>query len=218
MNILIQKWRNLKHGRKFAKLGKGCRFPGRFLEVDGHVELGDYCRIRDNVVMRTSGQGKIVFGNNSGCSYYCIFEATQLIQIGARSAIAEFGVLRDSNHMVIGTDLHWRTTPLIARPIIIGTDCLIGSRCYILPGVTIGDGAVIQAGSVVDKNVGPYEVWAGNPARRVCHRTENIPERLRRECEELIAQYGVKKDRHGVDPRARQHQEEDAGPGEGNGP
>jgi acetyltransferase-like isoleucine patch superfamily enzyme len=48
---------------------------------------------------------------------------------------------------------------------IIGNDVWIGQDVLILSGVTIGDGAVIAARSVVTKNVGPYELWAGNPAR-----------------------------------------------------
>ena len=52
-----------------------------------------------------------------------------------------------------------------SKETIIGNDVWIGIRAVILPGVTIGDGAVIGAGSIVTKNVGPYEIWAGNPAR-----------------------------------------------------
>ena len=47
----------------------------------------------------------------------------------------------------------------------IGNDVWIGNRVMIKAGVTIGDGAVIGMGSIVTKDVGPYEVWAGNPAR-----------------------------------------------------
>lgn len=47
----------------------------------------------------------------------------------------------------------------------IGNDVWIGSRCLIKGGITIGDGAIIGMGSVVTKNVPPYEIWAGNPAR-----------------------------------------------------
>lgn len=202
MGSIRRKWLMWKLSRKFAKLGKGCRFTGPGVVIDGHVELGDYCRIRDNAILRTTDNGKIIFGNRSGCSFYCVFEATELIQIGPRSAIAEFSVLRDSNHLVIGTDLHWRTTPLVAKPIVIGSDCLIGSHCYIMPGVTIGDGAVVQACSLVTKDIGSYEVWAGNPARRVCHRTEHVPEAIQRECDELIAKFGLKEDRyHYQDPK-----------------
>lgn len=196
MNAVVRTWRNWKHRRKFAKVGKKCRFPGKYLEVDGHVELGDGCRIRNNTVLRTKDGGRIILGNRCGCSYFCVLEATKLIQIGDRTGIAEFCVLRDSNHLVYGTEANWRLTPLVAQPIIIGNDCLIGSRSYIMPGVTIGDGAVIQAGSIVTKDVGPYEIWAGAPARRVAHRTKNIPPSRLREFHELVARHGIREDRY----------------------
>ncbi len=47
----------------------------------------------------------------------------------------------------------------------IGNDVWIGACCSIKSGVNISDGAVIGMGSVVTKDVGPYEIWAGNPAR-----------------------------------------------------
>jgi acetyltransferase-like isoleucine patch superfamily enzyme len=196
MNSVVRTWRTWKHSRKFAKLGTGCRFPGKELHVDGHVELGDYCRFRDNVILRTHGAGRIVFGNRSGCSFYCILEATSLIQIGNFTGIAEFCVIRDTDHLVYGTQEHWRYTPQIAKPVIIGDNCLIGSRVYIGPGVTIGEGAVVAPGSVVSKDIGPYEIWAGYPARKIGHRTENIPESKLRQFQDLVAQYGVKEDRY----------------------
>ena len=47
----------------------------------------------------------------------------------------------------------------------IGNDVWIGSHCLIKAGVTIGNGAIVGMGSVVTSDVGPYEIWAGNPAR-----------------------------------------------------
>lgn len=55
-------------------------------------------------------------------------------------------------------------------PIIVGNDVWIGTRATILSGVTIGDGAVVAAGSVVSKNVPPYAIVAGNPAKFVKYR------------------------------------------------
>ena len=49
----------------------------------------------------------------------------------------------------------------------IGNDVWIGMGAYIKSGVTISDGAVIGMGSVVTKDVGPYEIWAGNPAKLI---------------------------------------------------
>jgi len=196
MNSIVRQWRTWRHGRKFAKKGRHCRFPAKYLEVDGHVELGDHCRFRNNVILRTHGDGKIIFGDRSGCSYYCIIEATRLVQIGSYTGIAEFTVIRDTDHLVYGTDAHWRYTPQIAKPVIIGESCLIGSSCYISPGVTIGDGAVIAAGSVVTKDVGDYEIWAGVPARMLAHRTKNVvPEKLK-QYEEMVARYGIRRDRY----------------------
>jgi acetyltransferase-like isoleucine patch superfamily enzyme len=55
----------------------------------------------------------------------------------------------------------------------IGNDVWIGFRSTVLGGVTISDGAVIGAGSVVTKDVGPYEIWAGNPARFIRKRFDD---------------------------------------------
>jgi chloramphenicol O-acetyltransferase type B len=50
---------------------------------------------------------------------------------------------------------------------VIGNDVWIGVEALILTGIQIADGAVVGARSVVTKNVGPYEIWAGNPAKLI---------------------------------------------------
>lgn len=55
----------------------------------------------------------------------------------------------------------------------IGNDVWIGSHCLIKGGVTIGDGAIIGMGSVVTKDVPPYEIWAGNPAKCIRKRFDD---------------------------------------------
>jgi tetrahydrodipicolinate N-succinyltransferase len=100
---------------------------------------------------------------------------------------------------VIGTDEHWRLTPYVAEPIVIGDACLITSRAYIGPGVAIGDGAVIAPNSYVVRDVGPYEVWAGNPARKIAHRTQGVPDVLRKQFQDLAEKFGIRKTRHDAD-------------------
>ncbi len=198
MRKIWRRIRSWRHSLKLVKHGKDCRFQGAEFVVEGNVEVGDYCRFRDHVILRTHKKGKIVFGNHSGCSYFVVLEAENLIQIGNDTAITEFCVIRDTNHMIYGTDKHWDYTPHITKPIIIGSGVLVGSRTYIHPGVTIGDGAIIGVNSVLieDTKVGPYEIWAGSPARRIAHRTEGVPPEKLKEAQELIEKHGLRTGRY----------------------
>lgn len=58
-----------------------------------------------------------------------------------------------------------RNSDEIARPVEIGEDCWLGIRVTILPGVTIGKGCVVAAGAVVTKDVAPFNLVGGVPAR-----------------------------------------------------
>lgn len=60
--------------------------------------------------------------------------------------------------------------------LFIGRCCYIGSNVIFSKPVTVGDGAVIGAGSVVTKDIPPYEVWAGVPARFICKRYNSSDE------------------------------------------
>lgn len=55
----------------------------------------------------------------------------------------------------------------------IGNDVWIGNRVMIKAGVKIADGAVVGMGSIVTKDIGPYEIWAGNPARLIRKRFDD---------------------------------------------
>jgi acetyltransferase-like isoleucine patch superfamily enzyme len=74
------------------------------------------------------------------------------------------------------------TTPFrYERPTTIGNDVWIGNHVFVMDGVTIGHGAIIGAGSVVTKDVDPYTIVAGNPARAIRDRFETrMVERLMR--------------------------------------
>ena len=196
MNSLQRAWLTFVHRRKFASLGKRPQFPIPLLQVEGHVEMGDFCRFRNNVTLRTHGDGKIIFGNRSGCSWGCMIEAASEIRIGNYTAIAEYSVVSDVVMPLMGNDAAPKDTPRRGIPITIGNDCFIGNGCYIGPGATIGDGAVIAHNSVVLREVGDLEIWAGAPARRVGHRTKNVPAAKLAEYERLVAQQGIQEIRY----------------------
>ncbi|MEZ0284130.1 MAG: acyltransferase, partial [Thermoleophilia bacterium] len=54
-----------------------------------------------------------------------------------------------------------------ARSVAVGADCWIGMGVCVLPGVTIGEGCVVGAGAVVPKDLEPYSIAVGNPARAI---------------------------------------------------
>jgi len=58
------------------------------------------------------------------------------------------------------------------RPVCIEDDVWIGSRVILLPGVRIGKGSIVGAGSVVTRDVEPYAIVAGNPARKIRSRID----------------------------------------------
>ena len=81
-----------------------------------------------------------------------------------------------------GTKFQWTAKDVNAAPMkkaIVGNDVLIGSHALVLGGVTIGDGAVVAAGAVVTKDVPPYVVVGGVPARVIKYRfSQEIIEKL----------------------------------------
>ncbi|GMW00877.1 MAG: hypothetical protein AMXMBFR84_20140 [Candidatus Hydrogenedentota bacterium] len=195
MGAIVRAWRNFVHARKFARVGNGCRFVGKNISVDGHVELGHYTRLRENILLSSYKGGKIVIGSRCLISNNVIIEAGQLVEIGDGAGIAENAVIRDGNHLIYGTDANWRYTPYIYKPVIIGPDAWIGSGAYVSLGVTIGQGAVLGANSVATKDIPAFEVWGGVPARFIRHRLKDLPPALEAEAKKLLEEQPIRTDR-----------------------
>lgn len=84
------------------------------------------------------------------------------VVIGSGVCINDDTLILSASHDV--TSPNWDT---VTSPVMIEDHAWIAVRCVILPGVTIGTGAVVGAGSVVSKDVAPYTVVVGNPAKPV---------------------------------------------------
>ena len=109
---------------------------------------------------------RLIIGDNVGISGSTI-KATKLVKIGNGVMIGSGCLIADSDSHPIHyedrmADNHHKTK---SNPIIIEDNVFIGARSIILKGVTIGEGAVIGAGSVVSKTVPPFSICAGNPAK-----------------------------------------------------
>lgn len=189
---LSRRWNKWRQRRKFAVVGKDCDFRGSHLEVKGRVELGNDCVVRGNIVFRTHKGGKIVFGDGVEIGDYSLFQINSSLSVGSNTFVGPFVVIRDTNHYFQGTDIHWRLTPHKTEPVIIEEDCYIGAGTYIMPDVTIGRGAVIAPKSIINRSVGPNEVWAGAPASLVAHRLDPEKRSKLKRNQDLISMYGFR--------------------------
>lgn len=110
------------------------------------------------------GGGNVQIGNNSGLGVNCQIMGT--VSLGSNVMMGPDVMFISTAHRFGQIDV-----PMIEqgfegdRPIVVEDDVWIGARCICLPGVRIGKGSVIGAGSVVTKSIPGYSVAAGNPAR-----------------------------------------------------
>lgn len=133
-------------------------------------------------------------GELSGIQINCRFLNGRKIRIGNRCVI-NFGSLLDGRKFTIsiGDDVsigpeasiltlgHDPQSPEFADrggDVVIGDRAWIAYRVIVLPGVTIGEGAVVAAGAVVTKDVDPYTIVAGNPARVIGKRSRDLTYQL----------------------------------------
>jgi acetyltransferase-like isoleucine patch superfamily enzyme len=136
------------------------------LAPTGRIILGERVRIMSDItpVELAAGAGaRLVIGARTFLNYGCSLGAMELIQIGERCLIGNYVNIIDNDFH----DLEQRDRMPASRPVIIGDDVWLGTRAIVLPGVHIGQGAVVGAGSVVTRDVPAWTVVAGNPARVV---------------------------------------------------
>lgn len=112
------------------------------------------CRIGEKVFM------------NHNCSITCAEEIT----IGDACNIANNVVIVDHDHRLgkVGVE-----NGLESTPVHIGRNVWIGANAVILRGVSIGDGAIIAAGAVVNHDIPAHEIWGGIPAKKIRNLSES---------------------------------------------
>lgn len=112
--------------------------------------------------------GSICIGNDVSLSGYTHFWGSGRITIGDRVMIGAHSSISASTHDYRTPSPRWTW---VGKPVVIEDDVWIGSNCSILPGITIGKGAVVGAGAVVTKDIPPYAIVAGVPARIMANRS-----------------------------------------------
>ncbi len=132
-----------------------------------HFEIGHHTYIFMDAWFDTRGGLKM--GNHSVVNQKCRLDTRGGIEIGENVSI--------SAEVCILTADHDPASPAFAgrnRPVHVRDYAFIGTRAMILQGVTIGKGAVVAAGAVVTKDVAPFEIVAGCPARKIGLRNSEL--------------------------------------------
>jgi maltose O-acetyltransferase len=105
---------------------------------------------------------RLVVGSDVRINIGCRIELAEHVTIGDGAALGHEVLVLTSSHRIGRRDR--RAGPEEAAPVTIGAGAWLGARCVILPGVTVGEGALVTAGSVVNKDVPPNCVVGGVPA------------------------------------------------------
>lgn len=153
---------NVHLGKKVL-LGKNVRLDILF---GGKITIGDNTEILDGCRIWTYG-GEISIGNNCSINPYTIIYGHGGTKIGNDVLIAGHNMIVPSNHIFNDTNKLIREQGLTELGIVIEDNVWIAHGCTILDNVTIESGAVIAAGSVVNKSINRNTVNAGAPAREI---------------------------------------------------
>lgn len=135
-----------------------------FLRLFG-ITLGNKSYI--HVPVKLFSLHNLRVGNNSVIAPYCYLDTRRGISIGNNVSISH-----NTRIYTLGHDLNTPELHLVGTPVTIDDDAFIYANVLIMPGVHIGKGAVVYPGSVVVKDVAPYAIVGGNPARVLGERSK----------------------------------------------
>lgn len=138
----------------------------RSVAIGSHVTICDGFVFADLVPSRGT-LPKIKIGNDATILFRFQCNAAASVIVGDSVLIASNVLVTDSDHIIEPGIPVTRNPNFITRPVVIEHDCWIGQNAVILKGVTVGHHSIVGANSVVTRDVPPYSVAVGNPARVV---------------------------------------------------
>ena len=176
-------WYSFKRGvvtsfykNKLRYIGRGSMLsPNMWIVNPQNISIGQNTTITSHVVLETNkipdSVALLEIGNEVSIGEYSHITCCSHIIIGDGVLFGRFVLVTDNAHG--NSSLEERNIRPVARslaskgPVVIGCNVWIGDKATILPNVTIGDGCIVAANSVVTKSVPPYSVVAGIPAKIV---------------------------------------------------
>ncbi len=165
--------------RRFRSHGDGTFTRADFRAIGEHVvfeagvrvwhpetiTLGENVYVGHDAMLKGYYKGTLSVGDDTWLGQGVFLHSAGQITIGRRVGVGPFVKMLTSFHGEAGRDVPILEAPLEFAPIVVEDDSDLGVGAILLPGVTVGRGAQVGAGAVVTKDVAPYAVVAGNPAR-----------------------------------------------------
>jgi acetyltransferase-like isoleucine patch superfamily enzyme len=173
--VLCERNVRVVHGRhvsagKLLNLEDGCEIVGlakRGVVFGERCTVGRLATIRPtNILLDEPGEG-MRMGDNSNIGAYSFIGCSGYIEIGNEVMMGPNITLLAESHNFDDSSRSIKQQGISRSTITIEDDCWIGASATILPGVTIGCGSVVAAGAIVTKDVAPYSIVAGVPARLI---------------------------------------------------
>ncbi len=164
--------RNRSHGtgafrpEELAACGEDCIFEtGVLVFHPENVRLGRNVYVGHYTILKGYYKNTLEIGDETWIGQQCFFHSAGGLYIGACVGIGPGVKILSSQHTEAGREIAIFNAPVELKPVRIEEGVDIGVNAVIMPGVTIGKGAQIGAGSVVTRDVAPYAVVAGSPAK-----------------------------------------------------
>lgn len=161
--------RTQRMARAFLRMSGFLRRPRKLIaQLRYQLTLGHCgrdCDFESDMIIRNPRNVSI--GDRCSFSAFVVLDAHDRITVGNDCMFALRVTVSTATHDYTRTPMNGRT---LTRPVVIGNDVWFGVGATVLPGITIGDGAVIGAGALVTKDVAPRAIVTGVPARVVKYR------------------------------------------------
>lgn len=153
--------------RLACQVGKNLVAEGRIAigGVLGHIKIGDNTHFGDGVKLGAAKDAALEIGNDVSINQGSFIIAIEKIIIGDYCRIGEYVSIRDNDHEWADPNTPIMNQGYRVAAVTIGKDVWIGRSASIMKGVVIGDGAIVGAGAIVTKNVEPFTIVAGVPAK-----------------------------------------------------
>ncbi len=164
------RWRWLVRQRRQGRgIEPSVRVQGDLTQLDDRLRLARGCQIDPGCIFwMGTDEGKIAIGEKTYIGPYSFLGTHRdALKIGRDCMIGAHGYLITANHGTEETKTPYREQGYVGADVILGNNVWLGCHVTVLPGVTVGDNAIIGAGAVVTKDVPSGETWGGVPARQI---------------------------------------------------